>query len=47
MATDTDERISKLEARIAELDALLIRIVTAANAHPIGRKILKMVMEAK
>lgn len=43
MDTSTEDRIARLEARVAELDNLLLRVLTAANAHPIGRKILKMI----
>lgn len=41
--TETEERLSRLEERVAELDSLLLRVLTVANAHPVGRKILKMI----
>lgn len=43
MPTDTDVRLAAVEKRLAELDSLLLRIVTAANAHPIGRRVLAMI----
>jgi uncharacterized coiled-coil protein SlyX len=39
---DTDQRLERLEKRLAELDALLARLVAVARAHPAGRVLLKM-----
>lgn len=39
---DTDERISALEARLAEYDRLISRLIAYARLHPSGRLMLKM-----
>lgn len=38
---ETQERLEKLEKRMAELDALLAKLTAVAAAHPLGRMLLK------
>jgi hypothetical protein len=40
--TPVDERLEKVEQRLAELDALLERIRALAAAHPMGRRLLHL-----
>lgn len=39
---ETEERLEKLEKRMAELDALLAKVIAAARAYPAGRLALKI-----
>lgn len=39
--TSTEERLERVEKRLAEFDALLERLMLLAAGHPVGRKLLK------
>jgi hypothetical protein len=43
---DTDERVSVLEARIAQYDKWLTALILYAKLTPAGRKILKIMAVA-
>jgi hypothetical protein len=39
---DTQERLERIEERLAELDTLLERMRAIAAAHPLGRHVLRL-----
>jgi hypothetical protein len=42
MSADTQTQERTLEDRVASLEALIGRALAAAEAHPVGRRILRM-----
>lgn len=42
MSTDTDQRLSRLESRLAEHDRIITALKAYAKLHPAGRTLLKV-----